>query len=78
VSRPQGGHVREAYRVKLALEAIHIRGHIDRKPISRMLINDGAAVNLMLYAMFKKLGREDDELVKTNCHTPKFQILEYE
>jgi hypothetical protein len=31
-----------------------------------MLIDGGAVVNLMSYAMFKKFGREDDELVKTN------------
>jgi hypothetical protein len=31
-----------------------------------MLINGAAAVNLMLCTVFKKLGREDDELVKTN------------
>jgi hypothetical protein len=31
-----------------------------------MLIDGGAAINLMLYSVFKKLGREDNELVKTN------------
>jgi hypothetical protein len=31
-----------------------------------MLIDGGAVVNLMSYAMFKKFGREDNELVKTN------------
>jgi hypothetical protein len=31
-----------------------------------MLIDGGAAVNLMPYSVFKKLGREDDELIKTN------------
>jgi hypothetical protein len=31
-----------------------------------MLIDDGAAINRMSYAMFKRLGREDDEPVKTN------------
>jgi hypothetical protein len=31
-----------------------------------MLADGGAAVNLMPYSIFKKLGREDDELVKTN------------
>jgi hypothetical protein len=30
--------------------------HIDRKPISRMIIDGGAAVNLMSYAVFKRLG----------------------
>jgi hypothetical protein len=40
--------------------------HINGKPISRMLIDGGAAINLMSYTIFKKLGREDDELMKTN------------
>jgi hypothetical protein len=31
-----------------------------------MLIDGGAAINLMSYFIFKKLGREDDELMKTN------------
>jgi hypothetical protein len=48
------------------LKPLYVRGHIDGKPISRMLVDDGAAVNLMSYSVFKKLGREDDELVKTN------------
>jgi hypothetical protein len=48
------------------LKPLYVRGHIDGKPISRMLIDGGAAVNLMLYAVFKKLGREDDELIKIN------------
>jgi hypothetical protein len=48
------------------LKPLYIRGHIDRKLISRMLIDGSAAVNLMSYTMFKKLGRKDDELVKSN------------
>jgi hypothetical protein len=45
---------------------LYIRGHIDGKSISKMLVDGGAAVNLMSYSIFKKLGREDDKLVKTN------------
>jgi hypothetical protein len=48
------------------LKPLYIRGHIDGKPVSRMLIDGSAAINLMSYTVFKKLGREDDELVKTN------------
>jgi hypothetical protein len=48
------------------LKTLYIRGHIDGKPISRMLIGGGAAVNLMLYVVFKNLGWQDNELVKTN------------
>jgi hypothetical protein len=62
VPQPLGGCVREARRVK----PLYIRGHIDGKLISRMLVDGGAAVNLMSYAMFKKLGWENNELMKTN------------
>jgi hypothetical protein len=48
------------------LKLLYIRGHIDRRPISRKLIDGGVAVNLMPYSVLKKLGREDDELMKTN------------
>jgi hypothetical protein len=48
------------------LKPLYVRGHINGKPISRMLIDGGTVVNLMSYSIFKKLGREDDELVKTN------------
>jgi hypothetical protein len=48
------------------MKPLYIWGHIDGRPISRMLIDGGATFNLMPYSVFKKLGQEDDELVKTN------------
>jgi hypothetical protein len=45
---------------------LYVQGHIDGKPISRMLVDGSVAINLMPYSIFKKLGREDDELMKTN------------
>jgi hypothetical protein len=48
------------------LKSLYARGHIDGKLISRMLIDDGTVINLMLYSIFKKLGRKDDEVVKIN------------
>jgi hypothetical protein len=48
------------------LKPLYVWGHIIGKLISRMLINSGAVINLMSYSVFNKLGREDDELVKTN------------
>jgi hypothetical protein len=48
------------------LMLMYIWGHINGRPVSRMLVDGGAAINLMLYSVFKKLGREDDKLVKTN------------
>jgi hypothetical protein len=35
-------------------------------PISRMLIDRGAIINLMPYSLFKKMGKSDEELIKTN------------
>jgi hypothetical protein len=48
------------------MKPLYVQGHINGKLISRMLIDGGAAVNLMSYSIFKKLRREDDELMKTN------------
>jgi hypothetical protein len=48
------------------LKALYMKGHINGKPISRMLVDGGAIVNLMAYSLFKKLGGLDEELIKTN------------
>jgi hypothetical protein len=48
------------------LKALYMKGHINGKPISRMLVDGGAIVNLMSYSLFRELGGSDDELIKTN------------
>ena len=48
------------------LKALYMKGHINGKPISRMLVDGGAIVNLIPYSLFKKLGGLDEELIKTN------------
>jgi hypothetical protein len=48
------------------MKPLYIQGHIDEKSISRMLVDGSTAINLMPYSVFKKLGRGDDELVKSN------------
>ena len=48
------------------LKALYMRGHINGKPISHMLVDGGAIVNLMPYSLYKKLGRMDEELIRTN------------
>jgi hypothetical protein len=60
------------------MKLLYVRGHVDRRPISRMLIDGGATVNLMLNSIFKELGREDNELVKTNLllHDVRGNIME--
>jgi hypothetical protein len=48
------------------LKALYMRGHVNGKPISRMLVDGGAIINLMPYLLYKKLGGKDEELIKTN------------
>jgi hypothetical protein len=48
------------------LKPLYICGHLDGKPISQMLIDGGTIINLMSYSFFKKMGKSDEELIKTN------------
>ena len=48
------------------VKPLYVRGHIYRRPVSRMLVDGGAVVNVMPYSLFRKLGKVDAELVKTN------------
>ena len=43
-----------------------MRGHINGRSISRMLVDGGAIVNLMPHSLYKKLGGTDEELIKMN------------
>jgi hypothetical protein len=48
------------------LKPLYVRGHIDGKPVTRMMVDGGAVVNLMPYSVFKKLQLDDGDLMKTN------------
>jgi hypothetical protein len=51
-----GGHMKPLY----------IKGHLDGTPVNRMLVYGGACVNIMSCSLFKKLGYEEGELMRTN------------
>jgi hypothetical protein len=48
------------------LKGLYLKGLIDGKPFNRMLVNTGAAVNLMPYSVLRRLGRSSADLIKTN------------
>jgi hypothetical protein len=48
------------------LKSLYIWAHLDGTPISWMLVDGGAIINLMPYSFFKKMGKSDKELIKTN------------
>ncbi|KAK1697522.1 hypothetical protein QYE76_014219 [Lolium multiflorum] len=39
------------------LKALYLKGYINGQPISKMLVDTGAAVNIMPYSMLRRLGR---------------------
>jgi len=48
------------------LKPLYINGYVNGKPMSKMMVDGGAAVNLMPYTTFRKLGRTTEDLIKTN------------
>ena len=48
------------------LKALYVKGFVDGKPMSKMLLDRGAYVNLMPYITFDKLGRGPGDLIETN------------
>ena len=48
------------------LKGLYLKGFINGKPINRMLVDTGAAVNLMPYSVLRRLGRSSADLIKTN------------
>ena len=47
------------------LKGLYLKGLIDGKPVNRMLVDTGAAVNLMPYSVLRRLGRYAADLIKT-------------
>jgi hypothetical protein len=48
------------------LKPLSVRDHINVIPIAKMLVDGGTTMNLMPYSLYRKLVKQDDELVKTN------------
>jgi hypothetical protein len=54
------------------MKPLYIRGHLDGVPVIRMLVDGGACINIMLRAVFEKLGHKDEELLRTNMTLSRF------
>ena len=49
-----------------------MKGFVDGKPMTKMLVDGGAAVNLMPYTMFYKLRKGSRDLLETNIMLEDF------
>jgi hypothetical protein len=55
------------------LKALFVKGRVNGQPVSKILIDGGAAINIMLYVMYQKLGKGDQDLTKTDMMLKDFE-----
>ena len=48
------------------LKALYVKGFIDGKPMSKMLVDGGVSINLLPYTTFHKLGKRPRDLMETD------------
>jgi len=55
------------------LKALFVKGRVDGQPISKILIDGEAAINIMPYAVYRKLGKGDQDLTKSDMMLKDFE-----
>src|ERR671930_1959536 len=50
------------------LKALFVKGRVDGQPVSKILIDGGASINIMPYVMFRRLGRGEQDLTKIDMN----------
>jgi len=55
------------------LKALFIKGRVDGQPMTKILIDGGAAINIMPYTVYRKLGKGDQDLTKTDMMLKDFE-----
>ena len=48
------------------LKPLYLKGYINGKPVNRMMVDTGAAVNMLPYTVCRKICRTEEDLIKTN------------
>jgi hypothetical protein len=54
------------------LKSLYLKGYINGHPINKILVNTGAAVNIMTYLVLHRLGHSAEDLIKTNVTLSDF------
>jgi hypothetical protein len=55
------------------LKALFLKGFVNRKPVTRILVDGGAVVHLMSYTMLHKIGKSDEDLTQTDMMLVDFE-----
>jgi hypothetical protein len=54
------------------LKALYLKGYINGHPVNKMVVNTGAAVNIMPYSVLRRLGCSAEDLIKTDVTLSDF------
>jgi len=54
------------------LKALYLKVYINGHSVNKMLVDTGAAVNVMPYSVLRRLGRSTEDLIKTNVMLSDF------
>jgi hypothetical protein len=54
------------------LKALYLKGYINGHPVNKMLVDTGAAINIMPYSVLRQLVRSAEDLIKTNVMLSDF------
>jgi hypothetical protein len=54
------------------LKTLYLKGYINGHPVNKMLVDTGAAVNIMPYSVLRRLGHSTEDLIKTNVTLSDF------
>ena len=55
------------------LKALFVKGRVDGQPMTKILVDGGAAINIMPYAVYRKLGKGDKFLTRTDMMLKDFE-----
>jgi hypothetical protein len=55
------------------LKALFLKDFVNGKPVTRMLVDGGATVNLMPYTLLRKIGKFDEVLTQTDMMLVDFE-----
>jgi hypothetical protein len=55
------------------LKALFLKGFVNENPVTRMLVDGEAAINLMPYAMLCKIGKSDKDFTQTDMILVDFE-----
>jgi hypothetical protein len=61
------------YEKRLHLKVLFLKGFVNGKPVTRMLVDEGGAVNMMPYTMLHKIGKSDEDLTQIDMLLVDFE-----